>query len=379
MFLGAGVGAYVAAIFHLVTHAFFKACLFLGAGSVISRSGHTNDMRLYGGLKKLMPVTAATFLVSTLAISGFPLLSGFMSKDEILAKSLFSFRGSPWLWAIGTLGAVMTSFYMFRAYYMTFLGENRAPAPVRKQISESPRVMTGVLVALAIGAVVVGFIGIPEGVTKLAHAPDVNWFAHQLQPVVGARGVVAAAVGHGEERVAASGHPHEGEAGNVLREGARHPSYATEWGLFLLAGCVFLAGLVAARWGYGNNGARADAIAPALAFPRRLLHRKWYVDELYDRVVLQPFYAGCRGLSLFDQWVVDGAVNGTARLTLIVSQAKAAVDRWVVDGAVDGVGWLVRTGGSALRRLQSGYVQSYAAALVVGTFVLFAVFVLFAR
>ncbi|MEN8185301.1 MAG: NADH-quinone oxidoreductase subunit L, partial [Myxococcota bacterium] len=182
MFLAAGVGAFVAAIFHLVTHAFFKACLFLGAGSVIHANHHTNDMRLYGGLRKWMPWTFRTYLVATLAIAGFPLLSGFFSKDEILVSSLTSNRGHVALWVVGSLAAVLTSFYMFRSVWMTFLGENRAPEEVRKHIHESPRVMTGVLSVLAAGAIVVGFLGVPSGMTGLLGLGDLNWFEHRVHP-----------------------------------------------------------------------------------------------------------------------------------------------------------------------------------------------------
>ncbi|RMF71918.1 MAG: NADH-quinone oxidoreductase subunit L [Acidobacteria bacterium] len=329
MMLGAGVGAFVAAIFHLVTHAFFKACLFLGSGSVIARCGHTNDMRLYGGLKRWMPTTYWTFLVSTLAIAGLFPLSGFMSKDEILARTLFSFRGSAVLWLFGTLAAVMTSFYMFRAVYMTFHGENRSPDHVREHLRESPPVMTGVLVVLAIGAAGVGLLGVPEGVSRLVGLGNVNWFEHVLHPVVAARGVVAGSAeahggehgaapageaGHGEHAAAQAGASH-GEAappGGYLVEGMHHPSVAAEAGLFVLAFVVFLTGFLLARWAYGGPEPRAEALAPRLAYLRRLLHRKWFVDELYDRLVIRPYYAVADFFAAVDQRIVDGAVNLSA-------------------------------------------------------------------
>jgi NADH-quinone oxidoreductase subunit L len=371
MFLGAGVGAFAASIFHLVTHAFFKACLFLGAGSVISRSGHTNDMRWYGGLRKWMPVTAGTFGVATLAIAGFPFLSGFMSKDEILAQTLFATRGRWVLWLLGTLGAVLTSFYMFRAAYMTFGGTNRAPAEVQRELRESPRVMTWVLVALAAGAVLVGFLGVPAGVSKLIGLGDVNWFAHQLRPVVMARGVVAAAEHGGDlaagDETAAPGQPgardvrHEagpdsvgaalgrpgardaGDQAPVLREGLRsEPSHAMEAGLLALAVAVFGTGWITARWSYGGDGSRAAALAPRFAYARRLLHRKWFVDELYDRVLLKPFYWLSHALDAVDRWVVDGAVNFSAATVELAGQSvklfQTGVARhyalWVLGGAV---------------------------------------------
>ncbi len=403
MFLGVGVGAFGAAVFHLVTHAFFKACLFLGAGSVISAAGHTNDMRHYGGLKKFMPVTSRTFLIATLAISGFPFLSGFMSKDEILAKTLLSNHGVLALWIAGTIGAVMTSFYMFRCYYMTFEGANRTPAELKHhgEVKESPKAMTWVLSTLAAGAIVVGFIGIPTGVTGLVHGPDVNWFAHKLAPVVGAQGV-ARARAHGAEHGTAAGdgetapaggaqprpHGDEGAAvhaaaagapAHVIPEGAKHAGLAGEWGLFALAVAVFGTGLLVARNVFTGPPARAAALGERLALPRRLLHRKWFVDEAYQAGVLGPFRRLCDVFYAFDRWVIDGAVNGTARLTLLIAHVDAGIDRWGVDQAVNGVGALVKGGSRGLRRLQSGYVQSYAATVVVGAFVLVAAYVLFTR
>jgi NADH-quinone oxidoreductase subunit L len=335
------VGAFAASIFHLVTHAFFKACLFLGAGSVIARCGHTNDMRWYGGLRKWMPVTAATFWTATLAIAGCPLLSGFMSKDEILAQARFSTRGAWGLWALGTVGALLTSFYMFRAAYMTFGGANRTPGEVKTQLKESPRVMTWVLVVLAAGALLVGWLGVPEGLTKLARRGDWNWFAHQLKPVVMARGVVAAPE---PEMAGAATAP-----ASVLREGVkREATGGEEAGLLALAVAVFGAGWIVARWSYGGDGARAAALAPRLAYVRRLLHRKWFVDELYDQLIVRPFYGLCSAFDSVDRRVVDGAVNLSAALTELTGQAvkllQSGVARhyaaWLLGGAVL-VLWLV--------------------------------------
>ncbi|MDH3283361.1 MAG: NADH-quinone oxidoreductase subunit L [Acidobacteriota bacterium] len=353
MFLGAGVGAFAASIFHLVTHAFFKACLFLASGSVILRAGHSNDMRLYGGLKKWMPVTYWTFLVSTLAIAGLPLLSGFMSKDEILARALYSSRGHRLLWVFGTLGAVMTSFYMFRAVQMTFHGENRSPEHVREQLRESPRVMTGVLVVLAIGAAAVGFLGVPEGVSRLAGLGDVNWFEHQVHPVVEARGVVAAGGVHG-----LGGHgavaTHVGGTGKkaaVVREGLRaHPTLGEEWLLFAMGFGVFLVGLALATWAYGGSMARARALAERLGYVRRLLHRKWFVDELYDVAVVGPFWRSSHFFGEIDRRIVDGAVNLSGALASFSGQViklfQTGVVRhyamWILVGAVLML-WLVMT------------------------------------
>jgi len=239
--------------------------------------------------------------------------------------------------------------------------------------------MTWVLVTLAAGAVVVGFLGIPEGVTNLVHGPKLNWFEKVLHPVVAAQGVAAAGThgGAGGEHGAAA--PATGSAA-VLAEGwRRHPGFEEEWGLFGLAFAIFLAGLVAAWWAYGHGMARATVLAAKMPFLRRLLHRKWFVDELYQAVVLRPFYRLSDFFAAFDRWVVDGAVNGTARTTLALSYVKATVDRWGVDLAVNGVGWGVRMGSFALRRTQTGFVQSYAAMVVVGAFALLAAYLLFVR
>ncbi len=361
MFLGVGVGAYAAGIFHLVTHAFFKACLFLGAGSVIARAGHSNDTRLYGGLKKWMPVTRVTFLISTLAIAGFPFLSGFMSKDEILAQALHSNRGHLVFYVVGCLGAVCTAFYMFRAYYMTFEGDNRSPQWVQDQLTESPKSMTGVLSILATGALLVGLIGIPAGVPGLVGShTDINWFAKWLKPVVMARGVAAAPAEehHGEtaahaevggDELAIS--PHTGSPLHVLREGLKHePTLAGEWTLFAIACSIFFAGWLLARAFYGDNMKKAIALAPALALPRRLLHRKWFVDELYDTVLINPFHKLCDAFSWYDRVIVDGAVNlsgGGARFTgQVIKLFQTGVTRhyalWFLIGAVAVVFALMR-------------------------------------
>jgi NADH-quinone oxidoreductase subunit L len=349
MFLGAGVGAFVAAIFHLVTHAFFKACLFLGAGSVIHANHHTNDMRLYGGLRKWMPWTFGTYLVATLAIAGFPLLSGFFSKDEILVSSLTSSRGHVALWVVGSLAAVLTSFYMFRSVWMTFLGENRAPEEVRQHIHESPRSMTGVLAVLAAGAIVVGFLGVPAGMSGLLGLGDVNWFEHRVHPVVAAQGVVAASDhgshgevsgheetaghgaidGHGEVARASASAGH-GEPAEVLHgatapwtgleEGYAHPSHGQEWGLVLLAVVLFGAGLLVAWLFYGRGGELPSRVARAAGPVYRLVYRKYWVDELYDRLLIRPYYGLCRFFAGTDRWVVDGTVNATAVTTELTGQ-----------------------------------------------------------
>ncbi|MEN6632126.1 MAG: proton-conducting transporter membrane subunit, partial [Candidatus Polarisedimenticolia bacterium] len=361
MFLGIGVGAYGAAVFHLTTHAFFKACLFLGAGAVITQCGHTNDMRHYGGLWTRMPTTAKTFLIATLALAGLPPLSGFMSKDEILAKALLSNHGSAILWALGTAGAVLTSFYMFRAVYMTFFGGNRTPAPI--EVKEAPKVMTNVLAVLAAGAVVVGFLGMPGGFTKLFGVEDADWFAARLKPVVMARGVVAAEAAHAAATQPAPAtsptSPAAPEAptaqaavvpapAGVVREGAAHASYLGELGLFLLAIAVCAVGFLIARANFDGDGAKAAAWGGRLRFARRLLHRKWFVDELYEALLLRPFRALCAFAAEVDRIVVDGLVNLAGVGAEFAAQGFKFVQTglvrhyalWLLGGAV-AVVWIV--------------------------------------
>ena len=187
MFLACGVGAFAAGMFHLMTHAFFKALLFLGSGSVIHAMHHEQDIRKMGGLRKKIPITAWTFLLGCVAIAGIPPLAGFFSKDEILWKtySTTAFpQWGPWLWAVGFATAGMTAFYMFRLYFVTFEGECRADAETQKHIHESPATMTMPLVALAVLAVVGGLVGIPHSISALAGVDDINYFEHWLEPVI---------------------------------------------------------------------------------------------------------------------------------------------------------------------------------------------------
>ena len=176
MFLGLGVGAYSGAVFHVITHAFFKALLFLGAGSVIHAMHHEQDIRKMGGLKAKLPITHLTFLIGCIAIAGVPPFSGFFSKDEILAAA---FAKSPVYWVLGVIGAAMTAFYMFRLYATTFLGKFRGTADQENHLHESPSAMTLPLVLLAIASAIAGAIGIPEIMGGQ------HWLSHQLIPIVG--------------------------------------------------------------------------------------------------------------------------------------------------------------------------------------------------
>jgi NADH-quinone oxidoreductase subunit L len=315
MFLAMGVGAYAAGIFHLMTHAFFKALLFLGAGSVIHALSGEQDMDRMGGLKKHLPRTHLTMLIGTLAIAGIFPLSGFFSKDEILWKA-WSAPGGPGLWALGIIGAFLTAFYMFRLYFMTFHGPVRASEEAKHHLHESPASMTLPLMILALLAVIGGLVQIP----LVAGAQRLDVF---LEPVfrdlarVTGETAHAAAAGHAEHR--------------PLLEGAL-------MGISLL---VALAGIYLARKFYVTDPTLPHRLAESARGLYRLLWDKYRVDELYDRRIVQPI------------------VRGSERLW-------QGFDAAVIDGAVNGIGRQIERGAALLRLAQTGYVQVYAVVLTLG-------------
>jgi NADH-quinone oxidoreductase subunit L len=354
MFVGVGVGAYWAGIYHLVTHAFFKAALFLGSGSVIMACHHEQDMRRMGGLGKLMPVTRWTYLVATLAIAGFPVASGFYSKDEILWKAFASRHlelfgaAVPWLgpaiWAAGLVAATGTSFYMFRSYYMTFTGTYRGAHASHGESHgsghgadhaadhghhelprESPRTMTWVLVTLATGAVLASLVGLPMLWTH--HEPVLErWLAPSLTAVV---------------------------------EFAEFP-HALEWlfqGLGVGAATV---GWLLARGLYAEGRSRTpEALRARFTGAWTFVNQAWRVDALYDRIAVRPVLALARGVTRFDGAVVDGLVNGVGAVGRFLGWLDAAIDAYVVDGAVNLVGAATRRAGRVMRGLQTGRIQTY--------------------
>ncbi|MGH7795219.1 MAG: NADH-quinone oxidoreductase subunit L [Candidatus Binatia bacterium] len=270
MFLAVGVGAFSAAIFHVFTHAFFKACLFLGAGSVIHALDGEQDMRRMGGLKAHMPATYWTYLVATLAIAGLPFTAGFFSKDLILWQA-FS-HGALALWGLGLVTAGLTAFYMFRQLFLVFHGECRAAEHAKAPPHESPPVMTLPLIILAVGSIFTGWLGAPEYLWG-------SWWGHWLQPVFGA--------------------------------GAHHGSLGTEIMVTLLTLAVVAVGIYFAYVRYGQAGARIDQEPASLLY--RLALNKYYIDEFYDFVIVRPFTAWARFFAHFvDPWVIDGTVNGIA-------------------------------------------------------------------
>jgi NADH-quinone oxidoreductase subunit L len=348
MFLALGVGAYTAAIFHVMTHAFFKALLFLGSGSVIHAMGGEQDMRRMGGLKDHLPQTYRTFVIGAAAIAGVPGLAGFFSKDEILHHVA---TGGYWsLWAVGMVTAGLTAFYMFRAVFMTFHGQFRGTHEQEHHLHESPLTMTGPLWVLAVGAVVAGWVGIPKVLT-FNFLPE-NAFGRFLDPVVM----------------------------KVGEEVEHHVPASLEIGLMLGAIVVAAVGITLAWWFYGGDRglARGQAVAERLPFAHRVLVNKYYVDELYDATVVRGFWAACRSLFRFDAGFIDGfLVNGTRNVTVeLLSLGSGLFDKFVVDGLVNGVGKVLGWGSRQFRRVQTGYVSNYALVLAAGMFALVCVFVL---
>jgi NADH-quinone oxidoreductase subunit L len=287
MFLAVGVGAYTAAIFHLLTHAFFKALLFLGSGSVIHAMGGEQDMQKMGGLRKRLPVTYWTFLIGALAIAGIPPLAGFFSKDAILAGA--AAEGQWFFWAVGYVTAGITAFYMFRAVFLTFHGEFRGTHEQEHHLHESPPVMTVPLLVLAAGAVGAGWIGIPK---VLAFGADLDRFAHFLAPV----------------RARLQGAPP-----------AEHDlGAAADLALILLSVAIAAAGILLARGIYGRGPERGRAWADRFPALYRVLSHKYYVDELYDAVIVRPLAALSRFCwKIVDSIFIDGTIRGGAFLTEI--------------------------------------------------------------
>ena len=315
MVLAVGLAGATAGMFHLMTHAFFKALLFLGAGSVMHAMGNETDIRKMGSLRKKMPWTFWTFLVATLAIAGFPPFSGFFSKDEILWQAYASHHGSVGLWLVLWLGALVTSFYMFRLVFLTFFGKPR-DEHLYDHAHESPAVMTIPLAILAVGAAVAGFVGIPSSWGFR------NLFEEFLEPVVG-------------------GMPHA------------HVSHAVELTFVGLSVLVGVVGLVLAWWLYLRSRDLPERIARAYPRLYDLVYNKYYVDEMYDAIFVRPI----RILSERFLWrIVDAG--------------------WVDDGMVNGTARFFRRSAQSLRRLQVGDVQAYALAMVVGILALVGFFLL---
>jgi NADH-quinone oxidoreductase subunit L len=317
MFVGVGVGTYAAGIFHLMTHACFKGLMFLAAGSVMHALSGELDIRKMGGLRDKMKTTHLTFFIGALAIAGFPLLSGFWSKDEILYEAFA--RGHYIIWAIGLLTAFMTAFYMFRLIFMTFWGSSRVDSHVAAHLHESPKVMTIPLIVLAFLSVVAGWIGIG------GHSSP---FASFLEPVFE----------HVESGAAASASAETTAPSAII--------------FMVVSAIVGIAGIFLAYSRYVKKPVTVEHLARPQSSFHKLLYNKYYVDELYQATVVNPV----RNLSERVFWKF--------------------VDVRIVDGIVNGVAWIFNRVSLVLRLIQAGYVQGYALAIIVGIVVILGYYLL---
>ncbi|MBN1944271.1 MAG: NADH-quinone oxidoreductase subunit L [Bradymonadales bacterium] len=384
MFMAVGVGAWWVGIFHLVTHAFFKACLFLGSGSVILGCHHEQDMRRLGGLGKLMPWTAASYLLSCFAIAGFPLFSGFFSKDEILWQTFDSATllvPGTLLWGIGAVAALCTSFYMFRSYYLTFSGTYRGGAAQQQGTGEeaghkmaaakasgpdasplghpgqghghtlpreSPKNMTIVLAVLAFFAVVAGFVGLPH----LWHLP--NLFEHWLAPVFEAASQGLANAGYGA---------------------------GVEWTLMAISVVIALAGFFLARWLYRDERnpiprRLLEQGSPFIRGLHRVVYNKYYVDEAYQVAFVDRATGLASMLAWFDDHVVDGLVNLAGAIGRFFGRIQGAIDLYFVDGLVNLLARTFLVVGKQFRTIQTGRVQSYVYGVMAGSGLLIVILLL---
>jgi len=343
MFLALGVGAYWVAIFHLFTHAFFKALLFLCSGSVIHALGGEQDMRHMGGLKNKIPITHWTMWVGSVAIAGIPGFAGFFSKDEILWQTYSSASGSKVLWIIGLATAGMTAFYMWRLMNMTFYGKSHVKPEVAAHIHESPPSMTVPLVALAAGGVFAGWVGVPK-LWNLGESFQA--FEHWLEPAFASAAIEAA------------------------KQGAHDAS--TEWILMAVSVAIAIIGIVVARYFYNHKPEIPDTLEKGLKPLHSLLCNKYYVDEIYDFLFVNGLAkGGGRVLGAFDRNEVDGAVNGAGWLTRFASTVSMWFDTWIVDGAVRLGSFTVKLLSYPVCILQTGRVQAYALFVVVGVLIFF--------
>jgi len=343
MFLALGVGAYWVAIFHLFTHAFFKALLFLCSGSVIHAMGGEQDMRRMGGLKDKIPITHWTMWVGSVAIAGIPGFAGFFSKDEILWQTYSSPSGSKMLWIVGLVTAGLTAFYMWRLMNMTFYGKSRVAPEVAAHIHESPATMTVPLVLLAGGGVFAGWLAVPHAWSLFERF---HGFEHWLEPAFASAAVEAAG-------------------------GGAHDA-STEWILMGISVAVAIIGIVVARYFYYHKPHIPDTLEKSLKPLHGLLYNKYYVDEIYSFLFVNGLgKGGGEALGAFDRNVVDGAVNGAGWLTRFSSTVSMWWDTWIVDGAVRLGSFTVKLLSYPVCILQTGRVQAYALFVVVGVLVFF--------
>jgi NADH-quinone oxidoreductase subunit L len=370
MFLAMGVGAFSAGIFHLYTHAFFKALLFLGSGAVIHALHGEQDIRRMGGLRRELPLTYWTFVVGALAIAGVPGLSGFFSKDEILFRTFAG--GHVVLWAIGVGTSLLTAVYMFRLVFLTFHGERAQPPPAAPHtpaahhgpgahggpgagghLHDAPPAMAAALVVLALGSVVAGYVGVPHALgghnrigTFLEPSFHPAAFQREGLPGAGWSGGAPGEVRAGEAHAAAPGEHAAGGPGAAAHDPAAE--VRLERTLMLVSSAVALGGIALAAFFFLKRRDRAEAVARRFPGLYRLLLNKYWVDELYDAVFVHPIQ----------------------RLSETVLWQR--VDAGLIDGAVNGAGAVVRSGAAALRQAQTGSVRAYAASLFLGVLLVIA-------
>ena len=329
MFLGCGIGAYTAAVFHLMTHAFFKALLFLSAGSVIHALSGEQDIRKMGGLSKKIPWTYRLFLIGTIAIAGIPPLAGFWSKDEIMAHAFT--HDHFLLYGIAAIGAFLTSFYMFRLTYLTFYGESRMDHHTEAHVHESPSVMIGPLVAL-------GFLSLVGGLL-LGFPPEHGWLHQFLAPVVGSAG------------------EHEVSMGLVSA-------------LMVVATGIAVIGWGLAHYMYQVSTSTADVWAEKFSGAYRTLLNKYYVDELYDFIIVEPMKRLGELLDWFDRTVIDGLVRGVGQLADWGSAGSTWIEKYIVYAGLNVIGYGNHLAAREGRKIQSGMVHHYVALIVAGLFLL---------
>jgi NADH-quinone oxidoreductase subunit L len=317
MFLACGVGAFASGIFHLMTHAFFKALLFLGAGCVMHGLAGELNMYKMGALKKYMPITFWCFLSATLAICGIPLFSGFFSKDEILWKAYSSSHGHFLLWLIGVVTAGLTAFYMFRLFFLTFLGKSRVDPQIKDHMHEAPKSMTVPLMVLAVLSLIGGYIGVPHSLGGS------NRFEEFLSSVF--------------EHSPAESHT-----------AAHAPS--SEYLLMVISILIVLIGILVAHRFYIQNPEAPKKLAQRFKTPYRIIFNKYYVDEFYSVVVVRP------------------VVNFALFLWKIV-------DVQIIDGTANGIASLTKWAGEVFRRTETGYLRNYALSLMFGAILILAYFV----
>jgi NADH-quinone oxidoreductase subunit L len=320
MVMALGLGSFTAGTFHLMTHAFFKACLFLCAGSVI-HAVHTQDVFQMGGLSKKMKITSLTMIIASLSISGIFPLSGFWSKDEIIASA----EGSPFFLVLALAVAFMTAFYMFRLIFLTFFGQPR-DEKAYEHAHESPRSMTWPLIILAFLSIFAGWVGIP-------------WLP---------KGFGSFVVDYGH-------HPHHGNFN------------------FILAGIstvVALSGITLAYMMYLKKSISYEAMGQKFKAVYTYLYNKWYWDEIYHAAILNPTLRLAEILAVFDKWVIDGIVNFMGKSTLVLAWLHNQFDKYIVDGLVNGIGYTIRAIGWIFSRFQTGRLYNYAFVIVLGVVVI---------